>query len=78
MGMRIMHPNSKKSDKMALGRYCQFGLNGKVQPGFQMLKLSDRISKLMPQKLKNLEEMKCNGYSESDYLVEITTCLHEA
>jgi hypothetical protein len=39
-------------DKMALGRYCQFGLNGKVQPGYRMLKLSDRISKLMPLKLK--------------------------
>ncbi len=39
-------------DKMALGRYCQFGLNGKVQPGYRMLKLSDRISKLMPPKLK--------------------------
>jgi hypothetical protein len=39
-------------DKMALGRYCQFGLNGKVQPGYRMLKLSDRISELMPPKLK--------------------------
>jgi hypothetical protein len=39
-------------DKITLGRYCQFGLNGKVQPGYRMLKFSDRISKLMPPKLK--------------------------
>jgi hypothetical protein len=49
-------------EKMALGTYCQFGLNGKVQSGYPMLKLSDRINKLMPPKAK------WNSYFEWDYL----------